>query len=138
MAEDRNNSQMLADIYREVGETKVTVEAVSKKLDSHVDSTAMELRRINDLDNEQNRILDKHIEGVNTLKDMHVAHRVEMIAQLDIMKQNLELQKTETEARLKVLEAPRNFIKYAGKVVIWVGSIAGAIAAIVALLEGKL
>lgn len=133
MADDR---QMLADIYREVGETKITVEAVSKKLDSHVDSTAQELKRINDLDNEQNRILDKHIEGVNTLKDMHVAHRVEMIAQIDLMKQNLELQKRETEARIQAIEKPFEFFKYAGKVLIWVGSAAGAIAAIMALFGG--
>lgn len=135
MAEDRN-SQMLTDIYREVGETKVTVEAVSKKLDSHIDSTATELRRINDLDNEQNRILDKHIEGVNTLKDMHVAHRIEMIAQLDIMKQNLELQKAESEARIKAIEKPFELVKYAGKVLVWVGTAAGAIAAIMALFGG--
>ena len=133
---DKDNSSMLADIYREVGETKVTVEAVSKKLDSHVDATAVELRRINDLDNEQNRILDKHIEGVNTLKDMHVAHRIEMIAQLDIMKQTLELQKAESEARIEAIEKPFEFVKYAGKVLVWVGTAAGAIAAIMALFGG--
>lgn len=136
MSEDQKASSMLADIYREVGETKVNVENVSKKLDNHIDNTVMELRRINELDTEQNRILDKHIEGVNTLKDMHVAHRVETITQIDILKQNLELQRKEVDARMEAIEKPFELVKYAGKVLIWVGSAAGAIAAIIALFGG--
>lgn len=135
MAEDRNNT-LLTDIYREVGETKVTVKNVSRKLDDHISATSSELKRINDLDMEQNRILDKHIEGVNTLKDMHVAHRIETITQIDILKETLELQKKETEARLKYIEKPFELIKYAGKVVMWVGAVAGAIAGIIKLFGG--
>jgi hypothetical protein len=135
MSEDSKNSSMLANIYREVGESKVTLQNVDNKLDSHIQETKEELRRINALDDEQNRILDKHIEGVNTLKDMHLAHRIETIEQIQLLKESLDVQKDEAAKRIEALEKPHELIKYIGKVIMWVGSIAVAIAGIVQLLK---
>lgn len=137
MADDKKDSlAMLVEIYREVGETKTNVENVSRKLDSHIEYSSSELKRINELDNEQNRILDKHIEGVNTLKDMHVAHRMETHHQIALLQENLETQKKETAARIEALEKPYDLVKFAGKVVVWVAGVAGAIAALLKLFGG--
>lgn len=132
-----NNSQsLLADIYREVGETKVTVENVSRKLDSHIEYATAELKKINELDNEQNRILDKHIEGVNTLKDMHLAHRMETHQQIQLLQQSFELQKREAEARIEALEKPYDLVKFAGKIIVWVATVGGALVGLLKLFGG--
>lgn len=134
MAND--NQSLLTDIYREVGETKVNVENMSRKMDSHITHASEEFKRINELDNEQNRILDKHIEGVNTLKDMHLAHRMETHEQIRLLQESISVQKVESNSRIEALEKPYDFIKFAGKVIVWVGTIAGAVAGIIALFGG--
>lgn len=131
----------LSDIYREVGETKVSVKAINEKVDKHVDMTQIALKEINELDAQQNVILnehklslDKHIEGVNTLREMHVSHRAETAEQINLLKQSVDLQRQECVGRLEALEKPYDLVKFAGKVIIWVGSIAGAIYGIIKLL----
>lgn len=127
---DKNEKSILTDIYREVGETKVTLDSVSKKLDNHVEYANSELKRINELDAQQNFLLDKHIEGVNTLKEMHLAHRMETFEQISLFKESLSLQKQSLEAkqseideRIKAIEKPFDLVKYAGKVVVWVSAV---------------
>jgi phosphomevalonate kinase len=136
MGDKPDSLSMLTDIYREVGETKVTVENLSKKMEGHIDHATLEFRRINELDNEQNRILDKHIEGVNTLKDMHLAHRMETHQQIELLKQSVELQKKESDARIQALEKPYDLVKFAGKVIVWVAGVAGALAGLLKLFGG--
>jgi len=135
---DENNDQnvLLTNIYREVGETKVSVGNLDKKVDKHIDYTQQELKAINELDVEQNRILDAHIEGVNTLKKMHLAHRTENQQRMHILRESLELQKKECDARIGALERPYDLIKLAGKMLIWLGGLATAIYAIVRLFGG--
>lgn len=117
---------MLADIHREVGETSVAVKNVDKKIDSHIDYSLKEFKAINKLDAEQNRILDKHVEGVNTLKDMHVAHRAETKEQIGLLTESLKVQKKDSHERLEALERPYELVKYAGKVFVWVLGVAVA------------
>ena len=121
---------MLTAIHREVGETKVKVDAVSEKLNNHVDLTTLELKRINELDAQQNFLLDKHIEGVNTLKEMHLAHRMETFEQISLFKESLVMQKQDMEMkqkeideRIKAIEKPFDLVKYAGKVIVWVSAV---------------
>lgn len=109
--------------------------SLDKKLDLHIQKTEYELKKINELDRQQNASLDQHIEGVNTIKEMHVAHRTETKQQIDLMAERLDVQKQETAARLESLEKPYDLVRYAGKVLTWVGAISGSIYAILKLLE---
>lgn len=129
MAEDKKttDSALLTQIYREVGETKTAVKSVDSKIDNHIEYSLHEFAKINELDSEQNRILDKHIEGVNTLREMHVAHRNETKQQIEILKESLELQKDECNERLQTLEKPYDLLKLIGKVAVWMGGILGVI-----------
>lgn len=131
---DSQNSVLL-DIYREVGETKVAIDSLDKKVETHIRFSLEEFNKINELDQEQNSILDKHIEGVNTLKAMYVEHRKESLKQIAILNETLELQKKEYEVRLKEVEEPLAFIKYLGKVLMWVASISAGILAIANLIR---
>lgn len=134
MSNDNSQNRVLLDIYREVGETKTAVKGLDKKVDSHINFSLEEFRKINDLDQEQNAILDKHIEGVNTLKIMHLEHRKESLEQIAILKESLELQKKEYEVRLKSVEEPLAVIKYLGKVIMWVATASAAIISTLKLL----
>lgn len=129
MAEDgkkQDNFAMLADIHREVGETRTKVEGMETTLGDHIKHTRNELSKINELDAEQNRILDKHIEGVNTLKEMHVAHRNETKKQIESLEESIKLQrealgvqKAELVARLVEIEKPVLSAKAVGKAALW-------------------
>lgn len=136
MAEDNklDSMAMLTEIYREVGETKTTIGNVDTKLDKHIDYSLNEFGKINTLDAEQNRILDKHIEGVNTLKEMHIAHRAESEQKLSLLQESIRLQKDEHDQRINALEKPYDLLKLAGKVFVWCGGIAGALYAIAQLI----
>jgi superfamily II helicase len=122
----------LSSIQKETSECFVQLD---KKLDLHIQKTQHELEKINTLDLHQNDLLDQHIRGVNTIKDMHVSHREETKQQIEIMSQKLDLQRQETVARLETLEKPYDLVKYAGKVLTWVGAIAGSLYAILKLME---
>lgn len=134
MSNEDKREATLSDIYREVGETKVSVNSLNDKVEKHIDTTQGALKEINDLDAQQNLILnehklslDKHIEGVNTLRDMHVAHRKETAEQITLLKEGIQLQREECTGRLEALEKPYDFLKFLGKVGAWVSTIAGAI-----------
>lgn len=127
MSEDNKNQEMLTKIYREVGETKTSVYNLNKRLEDHINLTLTELKAINELDNEQNRILDVHIAGVRNLEKLYTAHRKEGLEQLAILKELLQNHKAEMNARIEALEKPYDLIKYAGKVIMWVGGVSGAV-----------
>lgn len=129
-----DDQKLLTEIYREVGETKATMKSVEKRVEDHIGFSSEEFKKIHELDTEQNRILDKHIEGVNTLKEMYIAHRVETIEQIQLLKDSLKVQRDEASARIEALEKPYDLLKFAGKVVVAVGAVAGAIVAIAQLL----
>lgn len=108
---------LLIRLASKADETKDSIACLDKKLDLHIQKTEYELKRINELDDVQNRLLDQHIEGVNTLKKMYEAHEAD----------DLE--------RFQKLEAPRRWAQFTVKVFITVGSIAAAVAGIAKLLQ---
>lgn len=125
-----DEKKLLTDIHREVGVTQEQIKNVHEKLDTHITTTQNELKSINELDSEQNIILtehkkslDAHIEGVRTLKELYVAHREETKEELNLMREDLNIKHQESNARIKALEQPYDFIKYFGKVAAWVTSV---------------
>lgn len=118
-SEKKDIFPILTDIYRDLGETKAIVDRVDERLSSHIKFSLEELNKINELDAEQNRILDKHIEGVNTLKKMYIAHRDETKQQIELLRESLSLQKDEHDKRINSLEKPYDLLKLIGKVSVW-------------------
>lgn len=132
---DSSHDKALASISREIGETKVALKGIHSRLDEHINLTVKELKAINELDNEQNRILDVHIAGVNNLRDMYVAHRQETNQQIQLLKQMVNKNNELSQARLDKLEQTETLLKYIGKVFIWVVMTSGA-ALIAAFVKG--
>lgn len=97
-------------------ETQRSVANLDKKLDLHIQKTELELRGINELDAIQNKLLDQHIEGVNTLKRWADGHE------------------TANSQRFQKLEekhaAPRKWLKTAAKIIVTLGALATASAAL--------
>lgn len=140
MGEDEK--KLLIDIHREVGVTQTKVEAVADTVNTHIQTTKAEFDKINELDAEQNLILaahkaslDTHIEGVNTLKEMYVSHRQESEEKISILRENLKMRHEESIARIEALEKPYDFVKYAGKVAVWVGGILGVVLTVLKIME---
>ena len=136
--------KLLVDIYREVGVTQEKVGGLDKKLDDHIRYTQEEFRAINELDNKQNLILaehkqslDVHIEGVNTLKEMYVAHRREAKEELKMLRESLDIKYIEASARISVLEKPYDLLKYIGKVAAWLIPVVGLVSGVLKAL-GKI
>jgi hypothetical protein len=92
--------------------TNNTVALMDKRLELHAQKTDLELRRIVDLDNAQNKLLDQHILGVNTLKQIH------------------DQSVREFDLRMIALEEPKKLIKLAAQIFVGLGGVAGAITAI--------
>ena len=57
-------------------ETSMFLGEMDKKLDMHIQSTSYELKSLHAMDKEQNRLIDEHIAGVNTLKEMYQDHEI--------------------------------------------------------------
>lgn len=85
---------------------------LDKKLDLHVQKTDFQFKRLSELDEQQNRLIDQHIEGVQTLKK--------------IVEQNKE----SAEARIKELEKPTAFLQTAWGLLLKLGLFAGTVAAL--------
>lgn len=127
MVGPKDDSSMLVQIHREVGETKISVENLSNNLDRHISYTREELHKINQLDQEQNRSLDKHIEGVNTLKELYLNHKKESEQRINLLTESIDLQKQELTLRIQTLERPYDILKYVGKTIIWVATVGAGI-----------
>ena len=120
MKESRERSErhleVLAKISSQVDHTQKCLDMLDQKVDLSVKKLEAEIVAINRLDEQQNRILEEHIAGVNTLKEMH------------------ELQKKEVAARLAELEKPGEWLKMTRKGILWLGGIAAAITTILKLI----
>lgn len=115
-----NNDDLLAFLKRIESKSDCMSQSLAtfdKKLDLHIQKTEYELRRINEMDEIQNKLLDQHIEGVNTLKKMHEAH------------EKIDLE------RFDRLESPRKWFKDSAKVLIAIGTFAGAVAGFLKLFH---
>ena len=107
--------------YRQELMTKIDgiadkVGTLDKKLDLHIQSTAYELQAIHRLDEQQNKLIDQHIEGVKTLKGM------------------IDRNENNNEARFQVLEAPRKIRSTLAKSFIKAGAVAAAFASVYAAI----
>lgn len=107
--EDKSALSILNSIAERSEETKDLVQALDKKVDLHIQRTQLEFERINELDARQNELLDKHIEGVNTLKKWCDSHE------------------RANEKRLSKLEAPRKWLQMTKDGLLWISAVAGAI-----------
>lgn len=110
-------ARMMDEQREHRAETASSFSLLDKKVDLHIQKTEYELARINDQDEIQNKLLDQHIEGVNTLKKMFEVHE-----QQDI-------------ARFQKIEEPRRAIKYVTKLTLWLGGLGTAAMGIVELIS---
>lgn len=92
--------------------TQECVNKLDKKLDLTRQEMKYEIKAINKLDEQQNKELAEHIEGVNTLKAMHKDMREHF------------------DTRMTKLEEPRKALSLLKKWLIGAGTVAGAIFAI--------
>ena len=69
--------ELLNDIKAKQEDTQESVVKLDKKVDLHIQKTEFELSAINRLDEHQNQLLDEHIAGVKTLKELYEQHEVE-------------------------------------------------------------
>lgn len=97
-------------------ETQRSVSNLDKNLSLHIQKTELELKKINELDEIQNKLLDQHIEGVNTLKRWADGHEAA---------NRLEFEKLRTKQ-----EAPKKWFQTTVKILVALGAVAGAIAAL--------
>lgn len=83
-------SKMIDEQRDHRSETATSFSSLDKRLELHIQKTEYELSRINDQDEVQNKLLDQHIEGVNTLKAMHMTHIEENNKQFGQVDQEIE------------------------------------------------
>jgi phage-related tail protein len=99
------------------------VRGMDKKLDLHIQKTELEFSRVRELDVEQNRILEEHHKRSTELKRDN-----------DLRETSLRKEMKVLDARLERVEFPKKAILWARRMLIWVASAAGAVAAIYTLL----
>ena len=129
--EDR---KILLQLHRDMAASQQQLQMLTEQIKNHIDVTSEELKTINRLDSEQNSILaaqqkslDIHIEGVNTLKKLYISHREDN-------KKELKLLRQEMNARLEALEMPYDYIKFSGKVFTWCAGALGVIAGVLKII----
>lgn len=111
-----DNDEFKSYVTEKLDNISTTVGSLDKKLDLHIQSTVYELKAIHRLDEQQNKLIDQHIEGVKTLKSM------------------IDRNETNNEGRFQKLEEPRKLWSLSVKLFVGVGSVGAAIAAIAAAL----
>jgi len=131
---DNEDKKILLQLTRDMAASQQQLQMLTEQIKQHVEVTTEELKTINRLDSEQNSILaaqqkslDIHIEGVNTLKKLYISHREEN-------KQEMKLMRQEVNARLEALELPYDYIKFSGKVFTWCAGALGVIAGVLKIV----
>lgn len=89
------------------------------RVETKVDFLSEDMKEVKAQDLIQNKLIDEHIAGVNSLKQL-----------IQIESAKFEVYKTETDARLKILEFPFKFIQTNKKALVWIGGICSALAGI--------
>lgn len=110
-------SLVLERLENKIDETQRSMLHLDKKQDLFIQKMEYELRNINNQDKIQNELLDQHIEGVNTLKAMHFNHV------------------KATSERFEKVEAPSKWFRFTRKGLVALGTIATALAGIIALFN---
>lgn len=112
-SDDKETLLLLRSISDKADQTREMVSSIDKKLELHIQKTEYELKNIHELDGRQNELLDEHIKGVNTLKEWCDDHE------------------RANQERFQRLEQPRKWLEMTKQIVLWIGSVAGALAAII-------
>ena len=97
-------------VTQELHSISGTLGTLDKKIDLHIQGTAYELKAINRLDEQQNKLIDQHIDGVKTLKAL------------------IDRNENHNETRFQKIEEPKKLIGLFTKVMIVVGSIGASLA----------
>jgi hypothetical protein len=108
--------EALNDMKSLVRETHTHLISLDKKVDLHIQKTELELQRINELDQTQNALLDKHIEGVNTLKKWCDQHASDNDKKFEVLAAQMN--------------SPKKWAQTTVKIVVTLGAVAGALAAL--------
>ena len=114
----------LKSINRKIEEINVRTTHMEKTISLHIQKTEYEFDKIHTLDQQQNDILDKHIEGVLTLKKMYA------LLEEDFTNRLTNQQKA-ISSRLRKVEAPQNAIA-------WIVKVAGGASVIGTAIYGAL
>lgn len=122
--QNEKNLNILEKISSQVDQTQQCLDKLNNKVDLSTQSLQSQIERINDLDIQQNRMLDEHIAGVNTLKEMY-----------QLQQQDIEKRDKVASERITELERPREWFKTTRKGLLW---LAGTITALTAIAGGVL
>ena len=97
------DKQFKDDVLSGLRDVSAAVGALDKKLDLHVQKMDYELSGIRVMDEQQNKLIDQHIEGVKTLRSIFEAHE-------KVDEKHFQDMSSVLSARITVLEAPRKWI----------------------------
>ena len=119
---DDNKSQkdytnLLIKISDQVTDQGKILTKLDKKVDLNIQKVEYELSNIHETDQVQNKLIEEHISGVQTLQGIYVEH------------------KKENDVRFEALEAPRKWLKTTKKILLVLGSIAAAVFGILKLFS---
>lgn len=111
-------TSLLLKISEQVEDTSQCVSKLDKKLDLSIQHLEFEIKKINELDNEQNSLLSEHMKRSDTLEKLYI--------QL----------KKETDNRLEQVEQPKKWLNFTTRVIITLGALAAAILSILKFYNG--
>jgi len=119
MSEDRRDdyTAILERIADQVTDQGKLLTKLDKKVDLNIQKMEYELSNIHQTDMVQNKLIEEHIAGVNTLQGIYEEH------------------KKENNARFETLEAPRKWFKTTKNIILVLGSLAAATLGILKLFS---
>jgi hypothetical protein len=122
------DEQLITLMLEKLDKTHGIVTNLDKKLDLHVQRTEQEFEAIKVLDEHQNRLLEEHAKR---------SDRLEQDNKLREQALRLDMQNTikPIESRLSAIEAPWKWVLTTKKGLIWLATIAAAVAGIVELIK---
>ena len=115
------DKQFKDDVLNGLKGLSAAATALDKKLDMHVQKMDYELSGIRSMDEQQNKLIDQHIEGVKTLRSIFEAHE-------KIDEKHFQDISGALSARLTILEAPRKWIWQGFKYISMFGAGAASLA----------
>ena len=117
---EREYRQLVVDELRKIAEHQDAhtrcISKLDKKIDLHIQKTEYELKAINALDEQQNKLIDQHIEGVKGVVTL------------------IETHNKAYEKRFQVLEEPAKAKKWLKSQWLTLGSVCAAAGSVVALI----
>jgi uncharacterized protein YlxW (UPF0749 family) len=122
------------DEYIKIVESLGDIKASIVKVETQVQGIEEDIKGIKIEDAEQNRLLAEHIAGVQTNQarlDLEIKTRDKLIQQHE---NKFQERHKELETRLEVVEFLPKTLKGMGKIIMWLGGIAGATVAIAKLV----